>query len=181
MIATAITGVDRWMWWPTACTAAMIALFIFVGEMPGPLSIFLPALAIVSCPPVALLLIGSAFALGLRRQPCKAVSMLLALAIPAVLLRPIAMVEPYVHLGLTLGFDIGYLDAAPSTEGSATIYDWSTGLAGGPNTFLIHDRTDMIARPVTKDDASSWKATDLLMAYAGRTQHLVGHYHVCIL
>ena len=169
------------MWWPSACTVVMVVLFILIGEMPGSLSIFLPALAIVSCPAVALLLIGSALVLGWRRQRCRAVSMLLALAIPAALLRPITMVQPYVHLGLTLGFDIGYLGAAPSKEGSATIYDWSAGLAGGPNTFLIYDRTDMITRPLPKDDAPVGNAMNLLMACAGRTQHLIGHYHVCVL
>ena len=179
-VASASAGVDRWAWWPTFCTVAVAALFVFVGGLPGPLNFLLISLAIVTCPVLALLLIGSACVLGWHRRPRGATSALLALAVPALLLGPMVRVEPYVHLALTLGLGVGYLGHAPPEGQAVAIYDWSTGLVGGPNTFLIRDPTDAIASPHTKDGSPAWKNDDLLRECASRSEHLIGHYYICI-
>ena len=89
-------------------------------------------------------------------------------------------VEPYVHLALTLGLGVGYLGPAPPQGQPVAIYDWSTGLAGGPNTFLIRDTTDAIAAPRAKNGSPAWKNDALLEECSGRSQHLIGHDYVCI-
>ncbi len=179
-VASASVGVDRWAWWPTSCTVAMAALFVFVGGLPGPLNLLLTLLAIMACPAVGLLLIGAACALGWQRRPRGAISALLALAAPVLLLVPMLLVQPYVHLGLTLGFGIGYIGPAPLEGRRVAIYDWSTGMVGGPNTFLIHDPTDVIASSRTNTGVLAWRNDDLLRECAGGSDHLVGHYYVCI-
>jgi hypothetical protein len=179
-VASAAEGFDRWIWWPTAGTVAMVAVFVFVGGMPGPLNALLFLLAVVACPGVTLLLIGRSFALFRQQRPRGAVSALLAVAVPVLLLVPMGLMEPYVHLGLMLTFGIGYLGSAPHDGEPVGIYDWSTGMVGGPNTFLIHDTTDAVALPDAKSDLPAWRNTDFLRKCAGKSQHLIGHYYVCI-
>jgi hypothetical protein len=158
----------------------MAAFFVVVGEMPGPLNTLLSLLAIVACPGVALLLVWRAFALFWQRQHRSALSACLAIAAPALLLFPMALAAPYVHLGLTLTFGLGYLGLAPKEGQPVGIYDWTTGMVGGPNTFLIHDTTGAVAAPEAKGDHSAWRNTDFLKVCAGRSRHLIGHYYVCI-
>ena len=56
-----------------------------------------------------------------------------------------------VHLGLTVGFGAGQLDApSKSSNGTFEAYDWFVGLAGTPSTFLILDIIDEIALPTTQ-------------------------------
>jgi hypothetical protein len=179
-VSPAAVSVDRWIWWPTASTFAMVAVFVFVGWMPGPLNVPVTLLSIVACPVAVLLLAGWAFALFWQRRPRGAFSASLAVAIPALLLVPMALLQAYVHLGLTLAFGIGYLGTAPQKGQPIGIYDWSTGLVGGPNTFLIHDTTDAVASAEVKGDLSVWRNKDFLRRCAGRSRHLVGHYYVCV-
>ncbi len=171
-------GFDRWVWWLTPATVALVALFVFVGELPGRLNGLLLLLAFVVLPLAALLLIGLACVLAWLRYWRRAASLLLAVAAPAFLVVPMAILAPYVHLGLMLAFDIGYLGPAPLQGQPVTVYDWSTGMVGGPNTFLIHDRTDAIALPLAKS-GPAWRDSDLLRTCAGRVQHLIGHYYIC--
>ena len=180
-VASASVGFDKWIWWPTSSTVAMVALFVFIGGMPGPLNVPLFLLALVACPGVALLLIGWAFTLFWQRRPHEAISALLAVVVPVLLLVPMALIEPYVHLGLMLTFGIGYLGPTPLEGQPVGIYDWSIGMVGGPNTFLIHDTTDAIASPETKGDLSAWRNTNFLRECADRSQHLIGHYYVCVI
>ena len=121
----------------------------------------LPLLAIVVFPVVTLLLIGWACVLLFRQLSRKAASALLAVAVPALLLIPISFAQPYVHLGLMLAFGIGYIGPTPDAGQRVGIYDWSTGLAGGQSTFLVHDTTDAIASPETRD-TSAWRNVDFL-------------------
>jgi len=179
-VSPAAVSIDRWIWWPTASTFAMVAVFVFVGWMPGPLNVPVTLLSIVACPVAVLLLAGWTFALFWQRRPRGAFSASLAVPIPALLLFPMALLQAYVHLGLTLAFGIGYLGTAPQKGQPIGIYDWSTGLVGGPNTFLIHDTTDAVASAEVKGDLSVWRNKDFLWSCAGRSRHLVGHYYVCV-
>ncbi len=172
---------DSWTWWPAASTVAMVAVVVLAGGMPGPQSVALPLLAVLVFPAALLLLTGWACALFLLRRPHKAFSALLAIAVPALLVIPICLIQPYVHLALTLTFGIGYLGRAPDEKQPVAVYDWSTGLTGGPDTFLIHDMTDAVALPEPKGDLSAWKNTDFLRDCSGKSQHLIGHYYVCVI
>ncbi len=179
-VSAAPAGIDRWIWWPTASTSAMVAVFVFVGCMPGPLNVPVTLLSIVACPVAVLLLAGWAFALFWRRRPRGGFSAFLAVVVPAFLVVPMALIQAYVHLGLTVAFGIGYLGGAPQKGQPVGIYDWSTGVVGGPNTFLIHDTTDAVAVAAVKGGHSGWRNTDFLRECAGRSRHLIGHYYVCV-
>jgi hypothetical protein len=179
-VSPAAVSIDRWVWWPTASTFAMVAVFVFVGWMPGPLNVPMTLLSIVACPGAALLLAGWAFALFLQRRPRGAFSASFAVAVPALLLVPMALIQPYVHLGLTRAFGIGYLGPPPQMGQPIMIYDWSTGIVGGPNTFLIYDTTNAVASAWVKGKPSDWRNQDFLRACEGRSQHLLGHYYVCV-
>jgi hypothetical protein len=177
--ASASAKFDRWMWWPTACTVAMELLFLSLVELPGLLGIRLFLLAIVACPTLALLLVGMTCVLAWHRQPRRAASTLAAVVAPVLLLGPTRLMALYVHLGLTLAFGIGYLSPNSLEGQNLAIYDWTTGYAGGPNTFLIHDVTDAIALPLTKVVPPAWRDYDLFAECAGKVQPLIGHYYVC--
>jgi hypothetical protein len=86
----------------------------------------------------------------------------------------------YVHLGLTAWCGYGQLGSPPKSNGGQfTTYDWSVGLAGGPNTFLIHDVTDEIALPMAQHTHPSISENGFGEEGAGKVRHLVGHYYVC--
>ncbi len=177
--ASASAKFDRWMWWPTACTVAMTAMFVFVGDLPGPLNIVLVVWALVAGPAVALLLIWLTCVLALRRRQRRAASTLLAVAVPALLLVPMELVADYVHLGLMLTFGIGIIGPMPPAGLPVAVYDWSTGFAGTNNTFLIHDITDAIAQPLTNGVPQAWRGNGWFGECAGKVQHLIGHYYIC--
>jgi len=170
---------DRWRWWPTACTVAMVALFVVIDELPGPLNLLALLLTVIACPAATLLLFGSACMLAWQRQLRRAASALLALAAPVLLVIPMALMGRYVHLGLTLAFGIGILGPKPLERQPITIYDWTTGIVGGPNTFLIHDTTDELTLPATKGAPPAWRDNDFFRECVGHVEHLIGHYYIC--
>jgi hypothetical protein len=156
----------------------MVVLVAVVGGMPGPLSLLLPLLAIVAAPIAFLLLVGGACVFFWRQRLRKGLSALLAAAVPVLLVVPIGLLQPYVHLALMLALGIGYIGPTPDAGQRVAIYDWSTGFAGGPSTFLIHDTTDAIASPETRD-ISAWRNDEFLKDCAATARHLIGHYYVC--
>jgi hypothetical protein len=58
-------------------------------------------------------------------------------------------------------------------------FDWPTGLAGGPSTFLIFDESDEIALPFQQHTEDRSEVPGFTESCAGRVQHLQGHYYVC--
>jgi hypothetical protein len=182
-VASASVKFDAWMWWPATCTVAAMALFVVLDELPGPLNPLLLVLTVVAFPVAALLLIGSASMLAWQRQHRRVASALMALAAPVLLLIPMVFIGPYVHLALMLTCGIGTLSPQTGPQllegGRLAIYDWTTGMVGGPNTFLIHDATDTIALPLTKDAPAAWRDNDLFRECIGRVRHLIGHYYIC--
>jgi len=178
-VAYAPVKPDRWRLWPAACTVAILALFVVLDELPGPLNLLALLLTIVAGPAAALLLIGSACVLAWQRQLRRAVSALLALAAPVLLLIPMVLIAPYVHLALMLSLGIGTLGPRPSEGRPLAVYDWTTGMVGGPNTFLIHDTTDTIALPLKKGAPPAWRDNDLFRECVSRVRHLIGHYYIC--
>jgi hypothetical protein len=173
-------SMDKWAWWPTACTVVMLAFFVFVGNLPGPLNMLMFLLSLLACPAVALLLIVSACVLAWHRRPRGAASALIALTAPVILVSPMALLEPYVHLALMLTFGIGYIGPKPPRGDAVAIYDWSTGMVGSPNTFLIHDTTDAIASPQALATSAAWRNKKFLPGCGYTAQHLTGHYYVIV-
>ena len=157
----------------------MSALCVLACGWPGPLNLLVSVLAVIACAVVALLLIAAACVLAWQRRPRKAAAAVLALAVPVLMVAPLALMGPYVHLWLTVTFGIGYIGPAPSAGQPVAIYDWSTGMVGGPNSFLIHDPTDAMARPQSKNAPPEWRNNDFLRECSGKSQRLIGHYYIC--
>ena len=62
---------------------------------------------------------------------------LLVLLLPVLLWRWLNWAADNVHFGLTAGLGAGQLCASSrSSDGNFVAYDWSVGLAGGPNALL---------------------------------------------
>jgi len=97
-----------------------------------------------------------------------------------LLLRPIGWVTDVVHLGLTVELGIGELgDTLPQVDSRFQAHDWSVGLAGGPNTFLLYDETDEIVQPLARHRDHVVPDESLEKVCAGRVRHLIGHYYEC--
>jgi hypothetical protein len=115
-----------------------------------------------------------------KRHPRRAASLSLVLIMPVLLWWPIRSVAEYAHLGLTVGLGAGQLGPPFKPDGSDfEAFDWSVGFVGGPNTFLIHDKTDQIALPVTHLTQASIHEDGIAEECAGNVRHLLGHYYVC--
>lgn len=174
--AGAVGKCDDWRWWPSAGMGILTAIFAYGHEMPGGLSFLLILLTILAGAVAAVALAGRACLAFWRRQPRCALSACVALLAPALLLFPLMLAAQYVHLAMTLGLGLGYVGPAPQRGAPVEIYDWSAGLAGGANSFLIHDTSDSLAASGVTGDAADWGNADLLKECAGRSQHLIGHY-----
>ncbi len=109
-----------------------------------------------------------------------ALSVAAAAILPIVLMHPISWAADFVHLGLTVGLGIGELnDTSSQVDGRFEAHDWSVGLASGPNTFLLFDKTNEIAYPLNRHKDHVVSEDSVEMACAGRARLLVGHYYVC--
>jgi hypothetical protein len=171
---------DRWLWWPG--TTALVGVFwlIFLCGLPGSLSFVLIPLVILGTPLAGLSLLISAGVLAANKRFRKAASILLAILFPIFLARPISWTADCLHLALTAGFGLGQLGSTSAKrDGQFAVYDWSVGLAGGPNTFLIRDMTDEIALPVEWRKYPAESEDSIQKICAGSARHLVGHYYVC--
>ncbi len=115
--------------------------------------------------------------LGMR--VCRPASAALALVAPILFCVPITLATEYLHLGLMITFGVGQLGSVPIADDQHfAVYDWSTGLVGGPDTFVIHAPTDKIARPLARNRAAApW---GFGAECAGRSRHLLGHYYLCV-
>jgi hypothetical protein len=103
------------------------------------------------------------------------------LVLPVLLWSPIIWAADCAHLGLNVGFGTGRRASYSKPDGSNfEAFDWSVGLASGPNTFLIHDKTDQIAQPMPQYSQSSTSEDGIWEECAGKVRHLLGHYYVCV-
>jgi hypothetical protein len=151
----------------------------FVCGLPGLISFALIPLSLLAYALAAVTFLVSAVVLGVRRRPRKAGSVIFALLAPILLWAPINWTADCLHLALTARFGVGYIGPSPNRDLPFQTYDWSTGLAGGPATFLIRDETDDIALPL-----SMHKHPDVLEygfgeRCSGKVKHLLSHYYVC--
>lgn len=170
---------DRWSIWPASVALAVVFILLLICNLPGllgfvmvPISLLVFAVATFA---ILAMVVGSA----VKKRPRRGASLLLALAMPYLLWSPILSVVEYAHLGLTVGFGVGQNGSATPNGHGFTAYDWSIGFAGGENTFLIHDQTDEIALPLSRQTQPADFENGFGEECAGRVRHLLGHYYVC--
>jgi hypothetical protein len=164
---------DRWLIWPVVASVAVTAVLTFLSGLPGvitfvliPLSLFFYAVA------ATVILILSLFLAATGRLR-KSSSALVTLGAPVLLWPAIYWMTIYLHLALMVGFGMGTIGPKPDPAAPFRVYDWSTGLAGGPATLLIRDETDEIALSLAEHKHGFGKEC------AGKASHLIGHYYLC--
>lgn len=117
--------------------------------------------------------------LVVRKRFRKTSSALAAILLPILLLKPINWGAECLHLALTAGFGLGQLGWGVPKGNEFYAFDWSVGLAGGTNTFLIHDVTDEIALPRDQHKHLIETENGFDEDCGGKVEHLLGHYYVC--
>jgi hypothetical protein len=148
--------------------------------IPGPASLLMMTVCLLGFPIAAVVLLTTAAVLAAKKRPRGAASVFLALIVSASLFYPLVWVADCAHAALTVWFGVGELGAPSKTdpEGFA-VYDWSTGLVGGANTFLIHDPTDRIALPSASRPQLPKDELGLAEICGGKAVRLLGHYYIC--
>ena len=171
---------DRWANWPVVTTLSISLVVAVLCGIPGDFSFVLILLAAFGAPVAGVVLVILAAVLVVRRRPRMATSILVAAVLPALLWQPILWASDYVHLGLTVLAENGQPGSRSSPDaGSFAAYDWSVGLAGGPNTFLLYDTTDEIVLPPKLHKQPIAAENGFGEDCAGKVRHLLGHYYVC--
>lgn len=173
---------DRLVLWPSAVSVATFSVLALICHLPGSVSFVVAPIAISGFLVTVVVIIAFTAILLLREQPRRAVSILLIALLPLTLLKPINLAVDDIHLALTIGLGVGQLGTVqePSRE-LLRVYDWSVGLAGGPETFLIFDGNDRLARPSSPRPDTLGSERSWLGECGGRSTHLLGHYYVCYL
>ena len=171
---------DVWLLWPAITTIAAVALITFLCGVPGLVSFVLIPLSVLGYPLAAIAFVVAAGVLAAKRRFRKATSVALALLAPVLLWEPLNWSMECLHLGLTVGFGAGQIGSKSSSDGDQfAVYDWSTGLAGGLNTFLIRDATDEITLPLAQHRNLASSENGFEDECAGKVRHLIGHYYIC--
>lgn len=173
-------GRDSWVPMPALAATACVAILLFLCSLPGQLGFILIPLTFFAllAAPIAVVVIS--IALALKRRPRRAVSALLILVLPILLWGGITWIDDCLHMWLTESFGFGQVgtNSRPDQIGFSTA-DWSTGLAGGPSTFLIHDLSDQVALPVARHSHPDPLEGGIGEDCSGTVRHLLGHYYVC--
>ena len=170
---------DRWFVWPTVATLAASLAVALWCTLPGPVSALLVPLTAYGAQPLGAGLLVVAFVVAVTRRRRMAVSILVAVVLPALLWKPILWTADCLHLALTVGTGAGQLGRPPDPDGPFVAYDWSVGFAGATYTFLIYDATDAIARVQPPAKRSTAAQREIFDECAGKVTHLLGHYYVC--
>lgn len=171
---------DRWFLWPPVAVVAGAFGLALLSGWPGTVSFFLIPLMALSWPIAVVALAMAAGLLFVRGRPRKTACLLAAALLAIVLWKPICWTADCVHAALTTQFGLGQLGSPSAPEdNSFAAYDWSVGLAGGSNTFLLRDPTDEIALPLAKHKHPVASENGFGEQCAGRVSHLFGHYYRC--
>jgi hypothetical protein len=175
-----VLKMDRWIFWPAFASLGIVFALTLACGLPGLVSFLMIPISQLAFAVACIVLLIAAGIFGAKKRPRKAASFLLALIMPVLLWSPINWVADCAHLGLTVWFGAGQLGSSSKPDGSDfEVFDWSVGLAGGPNTFLIHDKTDQIALPTAQHTQPSESEHGFGEDCAGKVRHLVRHYYVC--
>jgi hypothetical protein len=171
---------DRWLLWPPLATTAVVAGLTLLCGLPGTVSFLLIPASLLGYLVATIALLGAGAVQAAKRRPRRAISVLVALVAPFLLWVPIKWAADCLHVGLTVGFGVGQLGSPSKHDGSRfAAYDWSTGLAGGPATFLIYDESDEIALPLAIHRQPANSEDGFGEDCAGKVKHLLAHYYVC--
>jgi hypothetical protein len=171
---------DRLLLWPGLVATAAVLCLTFLCGLPGLVSFVLIPTSVLGYLAAVVALCVFALVLLIRRRPRQAASVVIAILMPALLWAPITWAADCLHLALTAGFGAGQLKSRSKPDGEQFgVYDWSIGLAGGPNTFLIHDVTDDIALPIARHIHPLSSENGFGEECSGKVKHLIGHYYVC--
>jgi len=165
---------------PALSGVGVFALYGFFGDIPGAVSFIL----IISCIlfVAEFLFLWAAFlnkCLG-RGYGRTALSVIVVPLLIVGLRDPIHYVNDCLHLLLEQKRYEREIAALPnSVKGKFTTFDWSTGFAGGPATFLIYDESDEIALPMDKHTSRAGYEAGFGPDCAGKVTRLFSHYYVC--
>jgi len=171
---------DRWIFWPFFASLGIVFILTLVCGLPGLVSFLMIPISLLGYAVTSVVLLVAAGIFAAKMRPRRAASLLLVLIMPVLLWSPINWAADCVHLALTVEFGAGQLGSSSKPDGSNfEVFDWSVGIAGGPNTFLIHDKTDQIALSVTQHSQSSISESGFGEECAGKVRHLLGHYYIC--
>jgi hypothetical protein len=175
-----LTRTDGWSLKPALMSLTMVAVLTLLCQLPGSVSFILIPLSLLGYGMAAVIILVIAAYCVIKKRPRRAGSVLLVLLLPVLLWRPTNWAADFVHLGLTAGFGAGQLGGSSrSKDDSFFVYDWSVGLAGGPNTFLIHDVSDEIALPMAQHTHPPSSENGFGEECAGKVRRLINHYYVC--
>lgn len=176
-----LTGADRWSFKPAVASLLTVAALALVCQLPGTVSFFLIPLSLLGYAIASVVIVATAVFCALKRRPRRGASILLVLLLPVLLWQPVNWAADLVHLGLTVGLGAGQIgESSDEGTGDLVAYDWSVGLAGGPNRFLIHDVTDEIALPAAQHAHPLSSEKGFGEDCAGRVHRLAKHYYVCM-
>ena len=171
--------VDKWLWRPVVIALPVLALIKLLIQLPGDLNIVIIPLSLLAVAAALGALIWAALAGARRAQWRRAVSFLAVPVLVTVLWSPLDWIDDRIHLWLTVTFGVGQIGPTQDADGGRyRIHDWSTGLAGGPNTFLIEDPSDRVAGPVSPNSAGD---ESVAAACTGKVERLWTHFYVCTL
>ena len=185
---------DTWRWWPMGSMIGVWFLFAFLDGIPGSLSFMLIPVSVLSLFLAGMTLIIVVCVFLAQRRIRRAISLALALILPFVFRAPINRAADCLHLAMMLKYGFGVLTPEQARSGaligripppvadkkSSAAFDWSVGLAGGTNTFLLYDLKDEIALPLSQHKHPASQGEDgFEQRCAGESTHLFGHYYVC--
>ena len=159
----------------------IVATLTLLCQLPGLVSFLLIPLSLLGYAIALLLILAMGVYYFIKRYPRRGASILLVLLLPVLLWWPINWAADLASQWIiTAGFGVGQLGPpSKSSDGNFVAYDWSVGLAGGPDTFLIHDVTDEIALPMAQHTHSPDFENGFGDVCAGKVRRLIGHYYVC--
>jgi hypothetical protein len=175
-----LTRTDGWSLRPAVVSLTVVAILTLLCQLPGSVSFVLIPLSLLGYGvAAAVVLVITGYCL-IKKRPRRGGSTLFVLLLPVLLWRPTNWAADIAHLGLTAGFGVGQLGSSPrSNDDSFVVYDWSVGLVGGPNTFLIHDVSDEIALPMAQHTHPPSSESGWGEECAGKVRRLMNHYYVC--
>lgn len=174
-------GTDRWLVWPAIVAPLATVFLLFLCQMPNSVGFVLILVLGFGWPLVLGLVFSISVVMLVMRRFRLGTSIVLAPLSVIILWVPLVQAATYLHLGLTIlaTAELSRAYGKSSNVQQLTVYDWSTGLAGGPATLLIRDPSDEIASPLVKHQVSALPGAEIEEECAGKVRHLVGHYYLC--
>jgi hypothetical protein len=175
-----VMEIDQWSFRPGLVSILTVTALELICQTPGTASFFMIPISLLGYAIGSIAIFATTVFLLVKKRQRRAASIFLVFLLPLLLWRPINWAADMAHLGLTVGFGTGQLGVTSESRGNDfAAYDWSVGLAGGPNTFLIHDVTDEIALPMVQHTHPSSSEDGFGEECAGKVHRLVGHYYIC--